>query len=72
MTKGKKRINPNSRGIIDSLKNKMRFAPNPFDGGGHPFKTAISELRKEGVEIKHNKNKQHYYNPKTVRKVWGY
>lgn len=71
MNRDAKCISSSGRGKIDTLKSNMRFATNPFDGSGF-FKTALAELRKEGVNIIFNKEKQHYYNPQTISKIWGY
>jgi hypothetical protein len=71
MTKDKKCICRNGRSKIDTLKNMMRFDTSPFDGTGY-FKTALAELRKEGVNIVFDKEKQRYYNPLTISKIWGY
>lgn len=72
MNRGAKRINPNQRAIIDTLKNNMRFSNKPFDGTGYAFKQALKELRSEGVEIIYNAKKCHYYNKNTIAKIWGY
>jgi hypothetical protein len=71
MNAGAKRINPSGRAKIDTAKNLIRFSTSPFDGGGF-VKTAISELRKEGIEIIYDKNKCRYYNTKTISSIWGY
>lgn len=68
----KKRINPSLRPQIDTLKNKMRFTSAPFDGTGTAFKTALKELREEGINIIYDKIKCRYYNQKTINKSWGY
>lgn len=72
MVRGKKTISNNMRGKIDTLKNNIRFAFNPFWGVGYVFNTALKEIKSEGVNIKFNKEKNHYYNPLTVSKIWGY
>ena len=72
MKAGSKRINPSSRPQIDTLKSKMRFSTNPFDGTGHVFKQAIKELREEGINIKRDAKMCRYYNIQTVAKAWGY
>lgn len=72
MKAGTKRINPSSRPQIDTLKSNMRFTTSPFDGDGNPFKTAIQELRKEGLNIVYDKAKCRYYNQKTISPIWGY
>ena len=48
------------RGVIDTLKNNIRFNTRPFDGCGYPFKKALSELRREGVNIKYIRKMCHY------------
>lgn len=72
MTRGNKTISNSTRPQIDNLKCQLRYATNPFDGTGRIFKTAISELRKEGVSIIRDKDKCRYYNPLTVNVKWGY
>lgn len=72
MHTGSKRINPSFRAQIDTMKNNFRFINSPFDGVGYPFKQAIKELRKEGVDIIHDKKMCRYYNKKTISSIWGY
>ena len=72
MQQGSKRISPNSRGRILTLKKAFMYSKNPFDGNGHIFKTAISELRKEGVKIIYDRKKCRYYNADTISEIWGY
>jgi hypothetical protein len=72
MNRGSKRINPSLRPQIDTLKSKIRSSKSPFDGTGSAFKTALSELRKEGLEIIYDNKMCRYYNPKTIDIVWGY
>lgn len=72
MTRGSKTISNSLRPKIENVKNMMRFAENPFDGSGIIFKTALSEIRKEGIEIVYDKTKCRYYNVKTINKKWEY
>lgn len=72
MTSGNKTISNSVRPQIDTLKSHFRFAKNPFDGSGYAFKTAISELKKEGVNIIRDKKMCRYYNSETVSLIWGY
>jgi hypothetical protein len=72
MQKGKKRINPSLRPQIDTLKSKIRFAKNPFDGTGGAFKIALKELRAEGIIIAYDRKNVRYYNKKYILKSWGY
>ena len=60
MTRGNKTIKGDSRGKIQTLKNMIRYSTRPFDGTGYVFKTAIAELRSEGINIKYIKDKCHY------------
>ena len=48
------------RGQIDRLKYSIKHSIRPFDGDGYVFKTALAELRKEGIVIKYNRVKCHY------------
>jgi hypothetical protein len=72
MMKGAKRINPNCRWQIETTKNLIRYANNPFDGSGYIFKQALSEIRKEGVPIIYDKKNCRYYNRETIDPRWGY
>lgn len=72
MTSGKKTISNSLRPKIENIKNMIRFTENPFDGSGSPFKTAISELRAEGVNIIHDRKMCRYYNKSTINPKWGY
>lgn len=72
MIRGKKRINPNCRGNIETLKSNIRHSKNPFDGTGYMFKKSVSELRKEGIKIIYDKQKCRYYNKETINPIWGY
>lgn len=60
MNKDAKRINPSLRPQIEKVKGYIRDSLRPFDGNGYIFKTAISELKKEGLQIKYIKEKCHY------------
>ena len=60
MDRNKKRIVPSSRPQIENIKCHIRNATRPFDGDGYPFKQAIAELRKEGLQIKYISDKCHY------------
>lgn len=60
MDRDAKRINPSQRPQIEKVKSYIRYAVRPFDGTGRIFKTAISELRKEGLSIIYIKEKCHY------------
>lgn len=71
MNRHSKRISNSLRPRIDTLKCMIRYAPAPFDGYGL-LKTAISELRKEGLVIIYDKQYCRYYNPQTIDKKWGY
>ena len=71
MQRGSKTISSSLRPKIDTIKCNIRFAKNPFDGDSL-VKTAIKELRAEGVNIIYNKDRCHYYNAETIDKKWGY
>lgn len=60
MVRGKKTISRSLRGQIDTLKSLIRNSTRNFDGTGSAFKKAISELRKEGVKIKYDRNRDDY------------
>ena len=60
MAKGSKTISNSLRPKIDSIKCMIRYSIRPFDGTGYIFKTAIKELRNEGLNIKHQKDKCNY------------
>lgn len=72
MTSGSKKISNSLRPKIDAIKCMIRYSINPFDGSGSIFKTAIYELKKEGVNIMHDKKMCRYYNTKTISSKWGY
>jgi hypothetical protein len=72
MTRGAKRINPNCRGKIETVKNAMRYASAPFDGDGYIFRQALKEVRKEGAPIIYDPKNCRYYNRKTISPNWGY
>lgn len=48
---------------VASVKINIRTSKYPFDGDNNIFKSAISQLRKEGIEILKNRKKCHYYIP---------
>jgi hypothetical protein len=60
MNRFSKRINPLCRPEIDRLKFNIKHSTGYFDGDGYIFKTAISELRKEGFRIVYNREKCMY------------
>jgi hypothetical protein len=72
MNRFSKNISCSHRPEIDTLKNRFRFAKNPFDGCGYPFKQAIKELRNEGTPIIYDNVNCRYYNKNTVLKTWNY
>jgi len=60
MNRDAKRINSSSRREIDIIKGYILTGTRPFDGVGYPFKKALSELRKKGVQIKYNRKTAMY------------
>lgn len=60
MQRGAKRISNSIRPQIDNIKSEIRGAVRPFDGCGSAFKTALQELRAEGIAIKYVAEKCHY------------
>lgn len=60
MTRGSKTISNSLRPKIDSIKCMIRYSVRPFDGTGYIFKQAIKELREEGLNIVHQKEKCNY------------
>lgn len=62
MYRGAKTISNSLRPRISTLKNLIRFSTCGFDGDrdSHVFKTALKELRQEGLKIKYVKEKCHY------------
>jgi hypothetical protein len=60
MNKDAKNIKVSLRPEIERVKGYIRDAKRPFDGDGYVFKTALKELRKEGLNITHIKEKCHY------------
>lgn len=72
MTRNNKSIKSNGRGVIDTLKSNIRHTSKPFDGSGYYFKTAITELKKEGLEIIYDNDKCRYYNKNTISPIYGY
>jgi len=72
MNKDKKRITTNAAMKVATIKSNMRNSINPFDGSGVWFNKALSELRKEGVNIVFDRKMHRYYNPVTIKQSWGY
>jgi hypothetical protein len=60
MNRDAKTISSSCRPEIERVKSYILDAVRPFDGDGYIFRTALSELRKEGVKIAYIKNKCHY------------
>lgn len=60
--RGSKRIGTSRRGDIEKLKSALRSETAAFDGDGHVFKTAVSELRKAGYDIRHDRKTGSYVN----------
>ncbi|MDX1296635.1 MAG: hypothetical protein R3260_00130 [Pseudomonas sp.] len=60
MRPGNKTISRSMRPQIETIKSNIRAAVRPFDGTGSAFKTAIKELRAEGVQITYVADKCHY------------
>ena len=65
MSSGNKTISNSLRPRIDATKCIIRYSTRPFDGTGYVFKQAIRELRAEGVNIVHQKEKCNYIIIKT-------
>ena len=60
MYSDKKTISSSQRPDIERVKGFIRDACRPFDGSGYIFKTALSEIRKEGLTVLYIKEKCHY------------
>ncbi|MDN0082416.1 hypothetical protein QU487_06565 [Crenobacter sp. SG2305] len=60
MQRGSKTISNSMRPQIENLKANIRAAIRPFDGTGSAFKTALKELRAEGLRIVYVAEKCHY------------
>lgn len=60
MRPGSKTISRSQRPQIENMKCNIRAAVRPFDGSGTVFKTAIKELREEGIVIRYIAEKAHY------------
>jgi len=60
MNRDSKTISNSLRPKISTMKSLIRNSTRPFDGSGYVFKTALSELRKEGLKIQYIKDKCHY------------
>jgi hypothetical protein len=61
MNKNSKRINSSCRREIHTIKgNILASRTGKFDGNGYAFKKAISELRKQGIVIKYDKQNAYY------------
>lgn len=60
MVRGKKTISNSQRPQIEKIKCNIRNSIRPFDGEGYCFKKALSELRKEGLQIAYIRTKCHY------------
>lgn len=60
MNRDSKTISRSMRPKIENMKCNIRAAVRPFDGSGSVFKTAIKELREEGIEIRYVAEKAHY------------
>lgn len=61
MNRHSKRINPTFRPDIERVKGYIRDSKRGFDGDGYVSKTAIAELRKEGMTIKYDRTKYLYF-----------
>jgi hypothetical protein len=60
MNSDSKNIKSSLRPEIERVKGFIRDAVRPFDGSGYVFKTALSEIRKEGTHILFVREKCHY------------
>lgn len=60
MNKDAKRISNNLRTQISITKSHILHSKNYFYGAGYVFKTAIKELRDEGIKIIYNRSKDGY------------
>jgi hypothetical protein len=60
MNRDAKRISNSLRPLIERIKGSIRQATRPFDGDGYAFKTALKELRQEGMKFKYVAAKAHY------------
>lgn len=60
MKSGSKTISSSLRPKIDTIKCIIRYSIRPFDGTGYVFKQAVKELREEGLNIIHQKDKCNY------------
>lgn len=64
MKTDKKRISTNFNmqvGIIRSAILNLRGTGRGFDGDDYPFKKAVRELRKEGINIVYDRERCSYY-----------
>lgn len=60
MNKDAKNIRCTVRPEIERVKGYIRDASRPFDGSGYIFRTALRELRREGMIIRYDRNLSHY------------
>lgn len=60
MNRDAKTISCSQRPDIERVKSYIINSIRPFDGSGYVFKTALSELRKQGLNIVYIKEKCHY------------
>ena len=60
MNRDAKTIKCSLRPDIEIVKGYIRDSIRPFDGSGYVFKSAIKELRDEGIKILYIKEKCHY------------
>ncbi len=61
MNRDSKRINPSLRSRIEIVKSAIRGTNNMFDGDGYVFKTALKELKHEGLNIVYDRKAAVYY-----------
>jgi hypothetical protein len=45
---------------IENIKCNIRDSVRPFDGDGYAFKTALKELKADGMHFKYIAEKCHY------------
>lgn len=60
MNKDAKNISSTLRPEIERVKGYIRDTRRPFDGNGYVFRTALTELRREGFYIRYDRKQCHY------------
>lgn len=60
MNRGAKSIKCTMRPQIENIKCNIRDSVRPFDGDGYAFKTALKELKADGMHFKYIAEKCHY------------